>query len=220
MSDRRRPQITYGNVVGTLALFVALGGTGYAAITIGSQQIKDNSVRSRDIRNNDVRGKDIRKGTIAGSDVGRNRLGGRAVKESSLGTVPRAADAAALGGVTADQLRVRCPADTFLAGAGCVERAQRGPSSFDAALSTCAQLKRRLPAPDELAAVLKNNTDQAAFAGPEFVSDFFRLPDAGGTSTRVRVMVMTTAGGISDMEDVAPTADNPRRFRCVGPAVN
>jgi len=109
---------------------------------------------------------------------------------------------------------------SFLAGAGCVERAQRGPASFDAALSACAQLKRRLPAADELAAVLKNNTDQAAFVDAEFVSDFFRVPDPGGTPTRVRIMVMTTAGGITDMDDVAPTADNPRRFRCVAPAVN
>ncbi len=39
---RRRP--TPAMVVSLIALFVALGGTGYAAATIGSAQIKNNSI--------------------------------------------------------------------------------------------------------------------------------------------------------------------------------
>jgi hypothetical protein len=46
-------------VVSMVALFVALGGVGYAATTIGSAQIKNNSVRGKDIRNGTIVSKDI-----------------------------------------------------------------------------------------------------------------------------------------------------------------
>jgi hypothetical protein len=75
-------------VVALLALFVALGGSSYAALRVGSAQIVNNSVRSKDIRNNDVRGKDIRNSTIGGRDVARDALTGSDIRESSLGRVP------------------------------------------------------------------------------------------------------------------------------------
>ena len=61
-------------VVAFVALFVALGGVGYAAATIGSAQIKNNSVQSKDIRNNDVRGRDVRNDSLTGADVLEARL--------------------------------------------------------------------------------------------------------------------------------------------------
>jgi hypothetical protein len=64
-------RFTYGNIVGTLALFIALGGTSYAVATgsIDGREIKNNSVRSKDLRNNDVRGRDVRNGTLTSTDV-------------------------------------------------------------------------------------------------------------------------------------------------------
>jgi hypothetical protein len=56
-------------VVALLALFVALGGVGYAAATIGSAQVKNNSLRTQDIRNRTIRGKDVRNNTIAGKQI-------------------------------------------------------------------------------------------------------------------------------------------------------
>lgn len=58
----RRP--SHATIVAYLALFVAIGGTGYAAATIGSAQIKNGSIR----------GKDIRRGTITGREVSERRL--------------------------------------------------------------------------------------------------------------------------------------------------
>jgi hypothetical protein len=69
--------------VALTALFVALGGVGYAAGLIGSAQIKDNSVRSKDIHNR----------TIIGKDVKGNSLGGAEINEGKLGQVPSAATA-------------------------------------------------------------------------------------------------------------------------------
>jgi hypothetical protein len=48
-----------------IALFVSLGGVGYAAATIGSAQIKNNSVASRDIKDGTIASKDMSKKTIA-----------------------------------------------------------------------------------------------------------------------------------------------------------
>ena len=66
--------------VALVALFVAMGGSAYAAGLITSGDIKNNTIRSRDVRNGGLIGKDIRA----------NKVGGRAIKESTLGTVPSA----------------------------------------------------------------------------------------------------------------------------------
>jgi hypothetical protein len=50
-----RERLTYGNVVATLALFVALGGTSYALAalprnSVGSEQIRPGAVSKSDLR--------------------------------------------------------------------------------------------------------------------------------------------------------------------------
>ena len=75
---RRRPSAA--TAIAFVALFVALGGSSYAALRIGSRQIINNSVRGKDIRNR----------TIRNRDVAPNTLGGSRIRESSLGTVPNA----------------------------------------------------------------------------------------------------------------------------------
>jgi hypothetical protein len=69
MFRRIRSCLTYANVMATIAVFIAVGGSSYAVAKIGSSQIADNSIRSRDIKNNDVQGIDIRDGTIRTRDV-------------------------------------------------------------------------------------------------------------------------------------------------------
>ncbi len=106
-----RSRLTFANLTALLALFIALGGSSYAAVRLGSEQIANNSLRSQDLRNNDVRGRDIRKGTVRGTDIrdgdlkGRdvrdNTITGNAVKESTLAAVPSAQDAQTLGGKAA-----------------------------------------------------------------------------------------------------------------------
>ena len=60
--------------VGYLALFVALGGTTYAAATIGARDIKDNAVRSRHIK----------AGQVTKADLAGNSVGTRKVIDGSL----------------------------------------------------------------------------------------------------------------------------------------
>ena len=58
-------------VAGT-AMVVALGGTSYAAVSINSSDVRNNSLTNADIKNSTVRSAEIRNGTIRSADV-RNR---------------------------------------------------------------------------------------------------------------------------------------------------
>lgn len=59
-----RPRLTFANVVACLALFVALGGTGYAAFRLPRR-----SVGTRQLRANAVTSRKVRRGTIGLSDI-------------------------------------------------------------------------------------------------------------------------------------------------------
>ena len=72
MIERIRSRLTYANVVATLALFIALGGTSYAVLRVGTDDVVDNSLRSRDIRDNTVRGRDIRDRSLRARDLRRD----------------------------------------------------------------------------------------------------------------------------------------------------
>jgi hypothetical protein len=55
---RQRPSPAM--IVALIALFVALGGSSYAALKVGSKNIKTGAVSSRAIANNSVRSADVR----------------------------------------------------------------------------------------------------------------------------------------------------------------
>jgi len=99
---RRRPR--HATIVAYLALFVALGGSSYAALRVGSAQIVNNSVRTKDLRNNDVRGKDVRNNTLTGADINEARLGTvpSANTANSAATATNATNASALQGYGPD----------------------------------------------------------------------------------------------------------------------
>ena len=79
--------------VGYLALFVALGGSAYAAATIGPSNIQNDAVRSRHIKNGEVKNPDLAANSVGSGKVIDNSLTGADIKESTLGTVPNATHA-------------------------------------------------------------------------------------------------------------------------------
>jgi len=93
-----RHRLTYANVASTLALLIALSGASYAAV-----KLAPNSVKSRHIADGTVKGKDVAKNAIKSPQIAPNQVRGADVLESTLGKVPRAADADTLGGFGADQ---------------------------------------------------------------------------------------------------------------------
>jgi hypothetical protein len=67
-------RLSYANVIASLALFVALGGTGVAAVTldhdsVGSPQIRKDAVRSPEIASGAVRSSEIRDEGINANDI-------------------------------------------------------------------------------------------------------------------------------------------------------
>lgn len=150
MLARFRQRLTYANVMSTIAVFIALGGSSYAALQIDSGDIANNSVRGVDVRNRSLSERDIR----------RNALGGRSIRESRLGRVPRAREADLLSGMSAADLVLRCPAGTFAVADVCVETTARRPASYDTAVLECAstgipqERGRRLPTHGELRVAL------------------------------------------------------------------
>jgi len=56
-------------IVALIALFVALGGSSYAAVKIGARDIQRGAVGTRAIANNSIRSADIHDATVSGADV-------------------------------------------------------------------------------------------------------------------------------------------------------
>ncbi len=63
----RKPTPAFVVAVG--ALVVSLGGTSYAAVQLGSSDIRDNSIQSRDIKDGTIQSRDIRDDTIRSKDI-------------------------------------------------------------------------------------------------------------------------------------------------------
>jgi hypothetical protein len=206
-----RKHLSYSNVTATAALFVALGGTSYAVMRVNSDDVVDNSLRSADLRNNSVRSRDIRDRTIRARDVRLNGLGGGVIKETALGRVPHALDAERVGGATAGDLRVRCPADTVANAGVCTERATRAPDGFFGAINACDNAGRGLPTMPQL--------DQVArFHGPiaaqgEWTSSVYRNPDNGSNPSDQLEAIVLSDGGAVTYDRVYLAVQHA--FRCV-----
>jgi hypothetical protein len=73
---RFRLHLTYANVMATIAVFVALGGTSYAVMqlpknSVGSKQIRANAVGASEIRKSTVRSSEIKDRSVALRDISR-----------------------------------------------------------------------------------------------------------------------------------------------------
>ena len=67
LTPRRRPQPAL--VISLVALFVALGGTSYAAVSITGKNVTDGSLSGTDIKNGSLRGADVRNGSLTAGDL-------------------------------------------------------------------------------------------------------------------------------------------------------
>src|SRR5829696_1819396 len=118
---RFRHHLTYANVMSTLAVFIVLGGSSYAAFRISGSNIENRSIPAKKLK--------------------RNSLTGREIRESRL-NVRHARSATRLVRFTAAQLRVHCPRDTFPIADVCVERTPRSPASYGSAVLFFLSIRR------------------------------------------------------------------------------
>src|SRR5215208_1331575 len=76
--------------ISLLALFVALGGTGYAAVKLNGRSIKAGTITGSKLEDKTLTGNKVKNKTLTGKKLKRNTLTGRQIRESRLATVPRA----------------------------------------------------------------------------------------------------------------------------------
>jgi hypothetical protein len=120
-----RRRLSYSNVCATLALFVALGGTGYAAVklpknSVGAKQIRKNAVRASEIKAGAVGTSEVKDGSLTGKDISLAGLGKvpSAGSADTAGAAGTAANAATLGGLTGNQLVRAAHGEVFTSKSG------------------------------------------------------------------------------------------------------
>jgi hypothetical protein len=193
-----RQRLTYANVMSTLAVFVALGGSSYAALTISGASIENRSIPAKKIK--------------------RNSITGREIRESRLKRVPRSRHADQLGGFSAAELRIRCPDDTFPIADVCVELQPRPATPYGSAVLQClgvgtpAGPGRRLPTHGELMAAL---TGVALAPGGELTSSVY---PSSGEAGRLDVLYVTDQVGSAAL--TPNTAAGEKAYRCVADPLN
>jgi hypothetical protein len=66
-----REKLTFANVMSSVAVFLALGGTALAvkANSVGSRQIKDGSIKGRDVADGKLKGKGLKTATIGAREI-------------------------------------------------------------------------------------------------------------------------------------------------------
>jgi len=98
MLRRIRSRLTYADVVATMALFIALGGVSWAAVTlprnsVGGPQLKANAVTGAKVRNSSLTGADVRDQSLTPADF-RGSIQGAT---GATGAAGAAGDAGAAG---------------------------------------------------------------------------------------------------------------------------
>ena len=88
---RLRRRLTFANVTSGVALFVALGGTSYAAIqlpadSVGSDQIRSGAVGQSEISRNAVGRSEIRTGGVGSAELRTDSVRGWEIRANSIGS--------------------------------------------------------------------------------------------------------------------------------------
>jgi hypothetical protein len=98
MKSYLRQRLTYANVMSSLAVFLVLGGaTAFAATKIGAKDLKAGAVKTSKIAKEAVTTAKVRNNAINGAKVLDGSLTGADINAATLGTVPKATEAASAG---------------------------------------------------------------------------------------------------------------------------
>src|SRR3954471_12214522 len=130
MSRKLRSRLTFANVMSCVAVFIALGGTGYAAVklpknSVGSKQIKKNAVSSSKVKNGSLTKSDFKVTDLPVGPQGIQGLKGDKGDKGDLGdtgayarpTVQFTQAAADLGNGAETSLDAQClPGDIAIGG--------------------------------------------------------------------------------------------------------
>jgi hypothetical protein len=82
-------RLTYSNVMATAAVFVALGGTSYAAAKITGQDVRNGSLTGADVRDGSIGRADVKDGAVGSGEVRDGSLAARDFRTGQLPAGPR-----------------------------------------------------------------------------------------------------------------------------------
>jgi hypothetical protein len=69
-----RSHLSYANVMATVAVFIALGGTSYAAITISGKNVKNGSLTGADVKTGSLTSSDVKNRSLLARDFKTGQL--------------------------------------------------------------------------------------------------------------------------------------------------
>ena len=182
----------------TLAVFIALGGSSYAALTISGASIKNRSIPAKKLKRNTITGKEVRESRLSRVPTGEDRRPARRLhRRRAQGPLP--------GRHVPDRRRLR----GANAAAGHRPTAARCCSALRSA-------RRRGPAGDcPRTASSGRAGGRAARAGGELTSNVY---PSGTDPGRLDVLVVTDqVGGVALTPD---TAAGSKAYRCVTDPLN
>lgn len=123
-----RRALTFSNVVACLALFIALGGSVYAAGKIDGREIKRNSLPGNRLKPRTITARRIKPKTLTGGQVKPHSLTGNQINQETLTEINAAGLAGVryeavttplpTGGRPATSATANCPAGTYVIGGG------------------------------------------------------------------------------------------------------
>lgn len=186
-------------IVSLIALFVALGGTVYAAAgRIDGTAIKVKSIPGNRLKSNSVTGKQVKESTLGQVPVAGEAINARTAQNSESAVN-------ALEAVRVDGHVAGCPPGTQPFLGGCWESAPRAAATAAVASETCANAGGALPHPFELVAF----SHRATLGGTEEWTDEINTVTAPGTYT---VITVSKTGEIGETNAI-----DTKEYRCVLP---
>jgi hypothetical protein len=195
MLSRLRARLTYANVIATVAMFVALGGSSYAALNlpknaVGAAQLKKDSVRASEVKNGSLglgEFKASERSRLRGPQGAQGAPGAQGL-QGPQGLQGTAGTARAYGEVVVTGGNYALVPGTSK---GVVAIAQGGGGNSAA----CIQLDSSIDAATAITVATPNNRNAGGQAFDTEVLIARPLAYCGGTLPNVTEVVTTTTGG-------------------------
>jgi hypothetical protein len=176
--------------VALIALVVALSGTTYAAVRIGTAQIKSNAITSPKIRNGQVRNVDLARNSVVTAKIVASAVTGLQIRDASVGNADLANDA-----VTGGKVRGGAIGNSDLANDAVTSSKIRGSSVGNSELATDAVTSTKIKdgsitASDIADASLtasKIKDGEVVEGNGRMLSTALTLPDGAGQTTLLSV---------------------------------
>jgi len=163
MLARFRARLTYSNVVATLALFLALGGSSYAALSITSKDVKNRSLKGGDLKKDTVTGKEIRESKLGRVPSATNAASADIAKSADSATTAGTAGTANVAGIAQDAQNLAGQ------GVGAFERSSRVQFGRASASPAGTPNEQTLFSWPEMGVEVRTSVDQCSGSGnPSF----------------------------------------------------